>query len=128
MHTRAGHPFRHGMQSVPNHRLCPPILVSRISSFLKRSATNESNTRALVAQVEAVARTLGQPFNARGVGYGSDGNNLAEVGMQLLVGVGPFGGGMHSDKEYMLLSSYRDRLNLTTALINKLLTTERVAP
>ncbi len=88
----------------------------------------ESSTRALVGQVEAVARTLGQPFNARGVGYGSDGNNLAEVGMQLLVGLGPFGGGMHSDKEYMLLSSYRDRLNLTTALINKLLTTERVAP
>lgn len=81
----------------------------------------ESKTRVLVEQYEAVARKLGQPFRARGVGFGSDGNNLADVGIQLLVGVGPYGGGMHSDKEFMLLSSYRDRLSLMTNLIDKLL-------
>lgn len=85
----------------------------------------ETKTRVLVDQLESVSRALNQPFRARGVGYGSDGNNLAEVDIQLLVGVGPYGGGMHSTKEFMLLSSYRDRLNLMTALIDKLLTTSK---
>ncbi len=88
----------------------------------------ESNTQVLVKQAEAVARSLGQTFQARGVGYGSDGNHLAGTGMQLLVGVGPYGGGMHSDKEYMLLSSYRQRLSLTTSLIQKLLSPEGTSP
>lgn len=88
----------------------------------------ESNTQALVKQAETVARSLGQAFQARGVGYGSDGNHLAGAGMQLLVGVGPYGGGMHSEKEYMLLSSYRERLALMTTLIDKLLTPEGTTP
>lgn len=82
----------------------------------------ESNTNTLVHQIEIVAKSLGQKFDARGVGYGSDANHLAETGMQLLVGVGPYGGGMYTNKEYMLLHAYSDRLALMTALIRKLLT------
>lgn len=71
----------------------------------------------LVARIQDNARALGQTVPARAVGYGSDGNNLAETGLQLLVGVGPYGGGMHSDQEYMLTNSYQERLALLTRLI-----------
>lgn len=78
------------------------------------------NTAELLRRIQISARSLGQTVPARAVGYGSDGNNLAETGMQLLVGVGPYGGGMHSDQEFMLLSSYRERLALLTLLITQL--------
>ncbi|MBM3115110.1 M20/M25/M40 family metallo-hydrolase [Jeongeupia naejangsanensis] len=77
-------------------------------------------TAALAALAEASARAVGQPFRAQAVGYGSDGNNLSETGIQLLVGVGPYGGGMHSDKEHMLKTAYRDRLALLTHLLQNL--------
>ena len=88
----------------------------------------ESDTQVLVQQAEEVAQALGQAFQARGVGYGSDANHLAGTSMQLLVGLGPYGGGMHSDKEYMLLSSYSDRLALVTGLLRKLLRAKKGAP
>lgn len=87
-----------------------------------------SNTQNLVDEARQVAQSLGQPFNARAVGYGSDGNNLANQNMTILVGLGPYGGGMHSDKEFMQLSSYGDRLALVTALIKRITTPERKFP
>ncbi|MEB0043347.1 MULTISPECIES: M20 family metallopeptidase [unclassified Pseudomonas] len=88
----------------------------------------DSNTHTLVVQAQEVAQSLGQSFKARGVGYGSDGNNLASQNISILVGLGPYGGGMHSDKEFMQLSSYGDRLALVTALIEKLNPPERKLP
>ncbi|GHD56483.1 M20/M25/M40 family metallo-hydrolase [Jeongeupia chitinilytica] len=88
----------------------------------------EQQTQALAARVEAIAGAIGQPFHARSVGYGSDGNNLAETGMQLLVGVGPYGGGMHSRNEHMLVSSYQNRLTLMTQLISQLTDTQGDKP
>lgn len=78
------------------------------------------NTAELLVRIQASARALGQTVPARAVGYGSDGNNLAETGMQLLVGVGPYGGGMHTDQEFMLLKSYQERLALLTLLITQI--------
>lgn len=78
------------------------------------------NTAELLGRIQASARALGQTVPARAVGYGSDGNNLAETGMQLLVGVGPYGGGMHTDQEFMLLKSYQERLALLTLLITQI--------
>jgi glutamate carboxypeptidase len=74
-------------------------------------------TDELVQHVQALSPLVGQKVTARGVGYGSDGNHLADIGIRLLVGVGPYGGGMHSDKEFMLLNSYRERLELLIGLI-----------
>lgn len=88
----------------------------------------DSDTHTLVVQAENAAQSLGQSFKARGVGYGSDGNNLASQNISILVGLGPYGGGMHSDKEFMQLSSYVDRLALVTALIEKLNPPERKLP
>lgn len=87
-----------------------------------------TNTQAVVTQAEAVAEALGQPFKARPVGYGSDGNNIANPTIQILVGLGPYGGGMHSEKEFMLVSSYGQRLAFAAALIRKLDPTVRSTP
>lgn len=60
----------------------------------------------------------------RARGYGGDGNNLADVGIQLLLGAGPYGSGMHSHKKFMLLSTNRDRLSLMNNRIDKFINPE----
>jgi glutamate carboxypeptidase len=80
----------------------------------------ESATSNLVGIAQEAARSVGQTVAARTVGYGSDGNNIAQTGIQLLVGLGPYGGGMHTAKEHLLISAYVERLNLVKALLNNL--------
>ncbi|MGQ5523445.1 M20/M25/M40 family metallo-hydrolase [Chitinimonas sp. PSY-7] len=82
---------------------------------------SEGQTTQLRKLLEASASTLGQSVQARPVGYGSDGNHLAVTGMQLLVGLGPFGGGMHSEQEFMRIDAYANRLDLITHMVGKLL-------
>lgn len=93
---------------------------SQVTQLAEMPPLPASSTQTLVESWKVVTAQLGRSFKARGVGYGSDGNHLADLGMQLLVGLGPYGGGMHSDKEFMWLSSYRERLTLVTALVQKL--------
>jgi glutamate carboxypeptidase len=85
-------------------------------------------TTELLGYLKIATTALGQPFNARPVGYGSDGNNLAETGMQLLVGLGPYGGGMHSEQEFMLISAYSQRLSLITQLIHQIIPSLKGTP
>ncbi|WP_166651046.1 peptidase dimerization domain-containing protein [Pseudomonas sp. LP_7_YM] len=87
-----------------------------------------TGSRELVNLGSEVAKSLGQTFKARAVGYGSDGNNIASPNIQILVGLGPYGDGMHSEKEFMQLSSYQERLIFATALIRKLNPATRTTP
>ena len=54
-----------------------------------------------------------QKLNTIHVGYVADSNHLQKVkGLELAVGVGPFGGGMHNTQEFMLIQSFEDRKKL----------------
>lgn len=75
----------------------------------------------LFESAKAAGRAIGQDVTGRWVGYGSDGNHLANVGIKVLVGLGPYGGGMHTHEEQMIEQSYSERLKLATALIRKIL-------
>lgn len=77
-----------------------------------------------IVDVNTDNRNVAGLTRARGVGYGRDGNNLADVGIQLLVGAGPSGGGMHAHKKFMLLSSNWDRLSLMNNRIDKFINPE----
>ena len=77
-----------------------------------------------IVDVNTDTRNVAGLTRALGVGYGRDGNNLADVGIQLLVGAGSSGGGMHSHKKFLLLSSNRDRLSLMNNRIDKFINPE----
>jgi glutamate carboxypeptidase len=70
-----------------------------------------------VKAAQEIATTLGHNLPARTVGYGSDGNNLANSGIELLVGLGPYGGGMHTEQEYLDTRAYVQRLSLVKTLL-----------
>jgi glutamate carboxypeptidase len=77
----------------------------------------QESTQKLFAMAQAAGASIGQRVTGRHVGYGSDGNHLASVGIELLVGLGPYGHGMHSEDEYMSMSAYDARLRLGVALV-----------
>ncbi len=77
--------------------------------------------KKLFAMAQDCAERLGESLEGRHVGYGSDANHLAQTGMQVLVGLGPWGGSIHSHHEFMEPSSYPRRLALTKALIAEIL-------
>ncbi len=64
--------------------------------------------------------TLRQNVTGQSVGYVSDGNQLASLGIPILVGLGPYGGGMHSSAEFMDVRSFSERALLVKALLEQL--------
>lgn len=64
-----------------------------------------------------IALTIGQEIKAGGSGGGSDGNFVAPLGVALLDGMGTYGEGLHSEREYIFTRSLPERAALTAALI-----------
>lgn len=79
-----------------------------------------SRTRRLFGLLKIAGEKVGQKVTGRHVGYGSDANNLADTGLDLLVGLGPYGQGMHTDGEYLTISTFDARLALTAALVREI--------
>jgi acetylornithine deacetylase/succinyl-diaminopimelate desuccinylase-like protein len=82
-------------------------------------------TRELRELASQAATSVGQRLKAKHVGYASDGNHLAQTGTQLLVGLGPYGGGMHTAEEFLSLRGYAQRRSFNRALIQKILSNRR---
>jgi glutamate carboxypeptidase len=80
-----------------------------------------ARTERLYGLLEIAAKKTGQRVTGSHVGYVSDANHLAETGMDLLVGLGPYGHGMHTSTEYLTPSTYQERLGLTKALVEEIL-------
>lgn len=64
-----------------------------------------------------IAAGIGQQIKAGGSGGGSDGNFVAPLGIPLLDGMGVYGEGLHSEREYIFSRSLPERAALTAALI-----------
>ncbi|OFZ18141.1 MAG: hypothetical protein A2Z20_06270, partial [Bdellovibrionales bacterium RBG_16_40_8] len=68
------------------------------------------------------ARSLGQALRGQHVGYGSDGGIIASGnGNEILVGLGPYGGGMHTRSEFMSKAGYDQRLKFNVAFLKILI-------
>ncbi|MDM5122366.1 M20 family metallopeptidase [Aeromonas rivipollensis] len=78
------------------------------------------DTEALMALVEAAAADEGITFNWLEAGGGSDANFTAAAGVPSLDGLGPMGGGFHSEAEFLLLESIAPRIRLLQRVLGKL--------
>ena len=68
-------------------------------------------------KAERIAKGIGQTLIAGGSGGGSDGNFVAPLGVALLDGMGTYGEGLHSEREYIFTKSLPERASLVAALI-----------
>ena len=78
------------------------------------------DTEALMALVEEAAADEGISFNWLEAGGGSDANFTAAAGVPSLDGLGPMGGGFHSEAEFLLLESIEPRIRLLQRVLGKL--------
>ena len=77
-------------------------------------------TEALFAAWQACGRMLELQFDWQSVGGGSDGNLLAAAGLPVLDGLGPIGGELHSDREWIRLSTLVERAQLAALFLARL--------
>lgn len=77
-------------------------------------------TEALADRAQAIYAGLGLQLGRGGNGGASESALAADAGVPALDGLGPVGGGFHSDAEYLQLSSVSPRLYLLARLLMEL--------
>lgn len=84
----------------------------------------EEKTKNLFDILKKVGLQLNQKIELRESGGVSDGNILASVGLPTIDTLGVIGGNIHTNDEYMLLDSLKERVKLTVALLIELIKTD----
>jgi glutamate carboxypeptidase len=77
-------------------------------------------TLALAKRAEAAYETLGLTLSEGGNGGASESALAAAAGTPALDGLGPVGGGFHSDQEYLLVNTMSPRLYMLVELMEQL--------
>ncbi|HEX3653458.1 MAG TPA: glutamate carboxypeptidase [Rhizomicrobium sp.] len=91
------------------------VTVSREPAF--PPLPDNPGTAALAARAQAIYASIGKKLETGGNGGASESALAAEAGVPALDGLGPVGGGFHSDREYLDLNSVTPRLYLLTKLL-----------
>ncbi len=78
---------------------------------------SEANKGAFEKTYQIAKDKLGMELMAGGSGGGSDGNFVAPLGIPVLDGMGAYGEGLHSEREYIFTKSLEERAKLLAALI-----------
>ena len=81
---------------------------------------NNAGTDALAKRAAAIYAGLGRTLGFGGNGGASESALAAAAGTPALDGLGPVGGGFHSDKEFVDLTTVQPRLYLMTKLLMEL--------
>lgn len=94
------------------------VAVSRTPAF--PPLASNPGTDALAARAEAIYAGIDRKIGRGGNGGASESALAYEAGVPALDGLGPVGGGFHSDKEYLDLATVTPRLYLLTELLMEL--------
>jgi glutamate carboxypeptidase len=94
------------------------VTVSREPAF--PPLPNNSATDKLAARAQRIYADIGKSLTTGGNGGASESALAADAGVPALDGLGPVGGGFHSDKEYLSLPTVSPRLYLLTRLLQDL--------
>jgi glutamate carboxypeptidase len=78
---------------------------------------NDERMQATFARARQIATRIGLVITPGGSGGASDGNFVAPLDVPLLDGLGTFGEGLHSEREYIFTRSLPERASLVAELI-----------
>jgi glutamate carboxypeptidase len=79
---------------------------------------NDDMMKKTFAKASRIAANIGMTLKSGGSGGGSDANFVAPLGIPVLDGLGTFGEGYHSEREYIFTESLNSRSELAAALIS----------
>ncbi len=105
------------LAEVAAHPLVPDTQVTVVSESSFPPLPTNAATLALADRAAALYAGLGLPLARGGNGGASESALAAEAGVPALDGLGPVGGGFHSDAEYLELRSLTPRLYLLASLL-----------
>jgi glutamate carboxypeptidase len=88
----------------------------------------DPRSAALMGHVLSTGRELGMDLSYRPSGGTCDGNKLAAAGLPVVDSLGPVGGELHSDREYVRLDTLTQRAKLVALLLMKLAAGELAVP
>jgi glutamate carboxypeptidase len=100
--------------------LIPGAKVEETTSPAYPPLPDNAATLALAKRAEAIYATLGLTLSEGGNGGASESALAAEAGTPALDGLGPVGGGFHSDQEYLVLNTVSPRLYMLVELLKQL--------
>ena len=80
----------------------------------------DDQTERLFTLVKNCGADLGLPIGWRATGGVCDGNNIAACGIPVVDTMGPRGGAIHSDKEFLIVDSLAERAQLSTLTLIRL--------
>lgn len=89
-----------------------------VSGGLNRPPMPEDSTmKSTFEKARQIASAVGMTLKAGGTGGGSDANFVAPLDISVLDGLGPYGEGAHSEREFIFTESLSSRAELVAALI-----------
>ena len=86
-------------------------------SFTRPPKVLDETDEALWNALRACGETLNLPINQRATGGCCDGNNLKAYGLSNVDTLGVRGGNIHSDQEFIILESLKERAQLSALLL-----------
>ena len=104
-------------------QLAPEDARARLETSLLHGRPPMERTPAIadaLAQANSLAAAAGLTLSEGAAGGASDGNFLAPLGVAVIDGLGPDGGGAHSLDEHVILSSLDERIVLIALLLGRL--------
>ena len=97
-----------------------PDTTVEVTGGLNRPPMPENDLmKATFQKAKSIAARIGMEIKAGGSGGGSDGNFVSPLGVPLLDGMGTYGEGLHSEREYIFTRSLPERAALVAALISE---------
>lgn len=91
------------------------VTISREAAF--PPLPNNPGTDAIAARAEKIYAAIGRTIGRGGNGGASESALAVDGGVAALDGLGPIGGGFHSEREYLMLDTVTPRLYLLTRLL-----------
>lgn len=86
----------------------------------------DARSEKLIQLTRECGQQLGLELNVRPSGGTCDGNRLAAAGLPVIDTLGPVGGNLHSEQEYLLINSLTQRASLTLLLLSRLAAGEAI--
>jgi glutamate carboxypeptidase len=80
----------------------------------------DARSQKLIELAQSCGKELGLNLGVHASGGACDGNRLAAAGLPVVDTLGPRGGHLHSDQEYLLIDSLSERAKLATLVLMRL--------
>ena len=94
-----------------------PAIRLELDFVLHQPPLTTQSTASMLDAVRSAGRQLAMDIDAESNGGSSDANMIADVGVPVLDGMGPAGGGAHTPFEYIDIESYEKKATLVRTLL-----------